>query len=371
MKNLSKVDNKLDDNKIMVFDKPKQVEFSSLFIENEKPFTILVKNNEIVKINQPILENEDGQKILSSISGKVVNIGLKNNYRNELTYTITIENDFKNEIYELSKKEVKNKNDLIDLIKNYGVVNNNSLIYKIIEKTNKILYINAFDDIFIYNNFVVLENYINEIKYSLNLIKDLFNIEKTIFYSNKNNIKNLKLLSKSNDKIIIKQPKKNVFLNLIDLLNIFYAIKGKPQTEKIISVTGKALNKNKVLLVKNGTEINEIIDFFGGIKQNLEEIENYKYTAMLAYNDELILKDKIKKCKDMNDKQKLIKMLENKQKEAYENVYSKREEFYKKYLNCLSVCLISENNKKIEIFEFNNSILNKVDGLHLLNFQQF
>lgn len=370
MKKLIKIDNKLDDSKIDIFINPNTVEICSFVCENEKPFEILVSKNDLVKINQPILKNEDGQIILSSISGKIIDISLKNNYKNELTYIVTIENDFKEETLTLNKTSVNTKKDLNELVKKFGVINNNFLIYKFFENINENLYINSFDEVFVYNNFCVLENYFNEISDIINKLKTLLNVKKTIFYTSKINIAKVKKIATKKDKIITKSPIVEA-LSLVDLLNIFNALNNKPQVEKLISVTGKALNKNKVVLLKNGTKINDIIEHFGGIKQSLEEIENFKYTAMLAYNDELILRQKIKKCKVKTDREKLINMLKNKQNEAFENVYSKREEFYKKYLNCLSVSLLSDGKQKIIIDNYNYSILNTTDGIHLLNNKQF
>ncbi|MBE5746189.1 MAG: hypothetical protein E7359_02760 [Clostridiales bacterium] len=365
-----KIKNEIKDYKITKFENPKSIKISSLIVENERPFDILIKSGDYVKINQPILENEVGQKILSSISGKIVNVGLENNLKNELTYTIQIENDFKNESIKLSKLTIKNKLNFINILKDFGLVSKDFLLYKFFESLTQTLYVNAYDDFFIYNNFSLLLNFKKEILISLNKIKKLFNITKIVFYTSKNNEKIVKEIKNNEDKIKLKKPSKNA-INLEDLLNIYYALKGENKQFSIVSVTGQALNESKVLMIKRGTNIEEIVEFLGGFKQNIEEIENYKYTCMLAYNDELTLKEKIKKCKDQNDKEKLIKLFSEKQKEAEINLYSKREDYYKKYLNCLAACFISESKIKYTIKDFNNHILNNIYGIHMLNNEQF
>ncbi|WP_300409956.1 electron transport complex subunit RsxC [Lagierella sp.] len=49
-------------------------------------------------------------------------------------------------------------------------------------------------------------------------------------------------------------------------------IEGKPLYEKVITVTGSSINEPSNLLVKVGTPINEILDFCGGVKEDVGKV---------------------------------------------------------------------------------------------------
>lgn len=370
MRNFKRIENDLDNYELKRLEGCKTLFISTLIIENEEPFKSLVDIGECVKINQPILKNNDGQKILSSVSGKVINIKLKEDISKSLTYNIEIENDFQNNKINIDFKAIKTKEDLIYAVKEYGIVSKNFLIFKELEKADKILDVSCYDEPFIYNNFIILHNFFNEINFALNQLKQILNLNRINFFVNKDNKKLIKKLKTQNDKIYIKGCKKNA-LNLFDLYKISLLLKGEIFNFEILSLTGKALKENVVLLVKQGITLNDIIEKQGGFKQDIEQIENFKYTAMLAYNDEVVLKEKIRKCKNELDKQKLIKMLEEKKLEAKINIFDKIGDYHKKYLNCLSACFITVGNKKIATKNFNLALKNDFSGLHFLNNLQF
>ena len=370
MINYKKIENNLDDKKIEIFSNFKNLAISTLVLENESPFEILVKVGEEVKINQPILKNTDGQKILSDVSGKVLNIKLKEENDSLLTYHLIIENNFKNESLNCNIKPIKTKDDLLNSIKVYGIINKNFLIYKELEATKNTLFIDCYDEPFIYNNFVILSNFLKEIKFVISKLQQILNIEKIYYFTNKTNLAMVREISNYKDKICVKRCRHKA-VDMFDLYKIFMLFNNKILDYEILSLTGKALKENKVLFVKKGTSLQEIIDKVGGFKQNIEEVENYKYTAMLAYNDEIELKEKIKRCKNDVDRQKLIKLFEEKKLEAKTNIFDKLEIYHQKYLDCLSTCLITIKNKKTPIKNFNLSIKNNFSGVHFLNNKQF
>jgi len=194
----------------------------------------------------------------------------------------------------------------------------------------------------------MLTNFFKEIEYAIKKLKQLLQIEKILFFTSKNNSNFVKKIKKDCDKIYFKKCKHNA-INMFDLYKIYLLLKNEILNYDILSVTGRALKENNVVFIKSGANFQDIIEKFGGLIQNIEEIENFKYTAMLAYNDEITLKDKIKKCKNTIDKQKLIKMLETKKIEAKTNIYDKLNDYHQKYLNCLSACFVSKKNEKINI----------------------
>ena len=370
MINFKKINNNLDTLKIKKIDNFKTLSISTCVLETEKPFNILVKTGDIVKINQPILINEDNQKILCDISGKVISVKLKEETKKNLTYYVEIENDFKYSKLDIKIEPIKTKEDLIIAIKEFGIVSKNLLIYKELENLKNILFLDCYDEAFVFNNHVILSNFFKEIKEVIKYLKSTLHIDKIVVFSSSQNKHFFNNLLEKSDKIYTKKCKKYA-LNMFDLYKIYLLLKGEILNYEILSLTGKALKENSVLFVKRGAIFQEIIENVGGFIQNIEEIENFKYTAMLAYNDEFLLKEKIKKNTNEIDKQKLIKMLEEKQKEAKINIFDKLKNYHKKYLHCLSACFISVKNKKISTKNINLELKNNFLGLHFLNYEQF
>ncbi|MGN1208126.1 MAG: hypothetical protein ACI4TI_01515 [Christensenellales bacterium] len=363
----------LDEEKVLSFE-PKSV-FIPNFIANES-FNIVVKVGDHVKKWQTILQ-ESGQKIASPISGIVKSIKLGAELGDELVYYTEIENDFKNLCEKTVVEKVDSKQNLIELCKNFGLVGKHGFVSKIIESFDDTMIVDAFDETFVFNNFLMLKN---EAKVLVETIKKLAKIcdtKKVKIFVNKKNLGLAKSLfsheidAKNLPKIVIKTKQCKKGLNLVDLVNINHAFAGEKQTQICVSVVGGALKKNCVLKTSVGTKICDIIEFLGGTKQNFSEIEDFKYMSLVAFNDEMQLKQKIKQAKTEEDKQKLINLLNEKKQQATENVFSRLEEFHQKFLDCLSACLLNGKNKKNSTKNFDLPLSFEIFGLHLLSFREF
>ncbi len=365
-----KNDNFVINYDILKLNNVKIVTISSSQLKDDKDFKILVKVGDFVKIGTKILENKNGQKILSSVSGKVVKIGTEKDAFDNLCQIIQIENDFKNE-KEIEELKLENINDFLYLCKEYGLMNNKFYFYDYFVNVNKTkkLYINAKNTQFNFINKIIEKNHFNEINGVIEFLTKLFSIKKVVFCVDKTDKNFYKNSVKNCSKIQTKLNKN--YLNFVDLLNIFNAKKFVKQTNVYLCVSGGAIKNNGLIIVPIGTKINDVIEKSGGFKQDIEEIENYKYTALLAYNDEIEIKNKIKVCKNSEDKQKLEKLLVKKQQEAKENVFNNLNIYYEKFLNCLSCCVVNSIKDKSFLKDFNKSIQNDIASISFLSQKEF
>lgn len=364
---------KVDNFEIKTF-APNKV-FVSNFLLNLS-FDILVKTGDYVEEGQ-VLMQKNNQKIFSPISGKVLGVKLDKDIKNELVYYIEIENDFKRKQVFFEKPKLENKDDLINICENFGLISCYDFASNLVKKTKKTLIVNAYDLPFVFNNKTIITNHESCIKEVLSLISKKCGYKKILFCCNRQDknmyksiFKNEKSFLNTQKLVIISLQNKNG-LTLFDLLNISNALSGKCQTETLVSVFGGSIKNSGVLKIKFGTKICDIISFLGGFKQNIEEIEDFKYMSMVAFNDEMKLKQKIKASKNLIDKQKLEKMLEEKQHEAYNNIFSKIDEYHTKYLNCLSACLLDSKKSRMFTKNFDLSLSLNNFGLYFLSFSEF
>ena len=253
-----------------------------IYIPYMESDTLNVKGKESIYKNSIILTNKD-KFIYSPVSGIVVGL-CDNIVNNKKQKTIVIENDFKENTHRSSgvKKNPYNisKTDLIKSITSYSAFNGNlngktlvvngidkepleqTYSYLTLEHTDKILevvdaLINILDihKCFFFffdsdsNNVITLLNQMGTYpNIELKLMKDYYPIgDKTVL------INELVMNSKLDDGV--------VYLTVEDAYNIYNVLKRKgPITEKLVTIGGSALNKEKVLNVKIGTRIADIIN---------------------------------------------------------------------------------------------------------------
>jgi len=354
------------ENEILKLDNIKTVKISSVVFDNEKAFKIIVNKFDHVKIGSLIMINEDGQKIFSPISGEVVFNGTFNDIFCSTVQDIEIENDYKNITESIQTFNVKNKQELIDLCKNFGLINNKFFLYKYFEnlKENSTLYINPVLNYFQFINCNFLDGFKEDIEFTINFLDKIFNFKKIKLISKTKLNLNVNKCSYTNKKI-------KMALSFADLLDIFAALNGEVKTHNYISIYGGAIKKNYLIKAPIGASIEDLLNMCGGFKQDIEEIENFKYTAMLAYNDELELKKKIKLTKNQIDKERLNNLLKEKMLQAKENVFSKLEDFRIKFLNCLSCINVNNIKDKKFIKNYENFLNNSVYAVSFLNNKEF
>lgn len=243
---------------------------------------INVKGNEEINKNSVVIKSKEDY-ICSPISGTV--IGMTDNIVNgRKQKTIVIENNFKEKVIKTkaSKKDIYNlkAEDISKDIKSLGafkgslkgttmVINGIDLepyeetfSYLISEHTDQILEcVDALINIFKIHKcfFAVKDNDSQNVETLLNQIGTYPNIElklKKDVYP----IGHKEILIK--DLVWDSKIKRGViYLTVEDVYNIYNVLKrGYPITEKLVTITGNALNKSKVVNLKIGTRLADIIN---------------------------------------------------------------------------------------------------------------
>lgn len=275
---------KLNKNTNMVFNSTisEYIDSEYIYVPIKRNYTILVKGNEVVYKGQVILEKTI-DKIYSPVSGTILGTK-KMNVNGIIQNTIVIQNDFKEKIKNNRKNnELKlNKENIISRLYEYHF---NDLA-KILE-TKKInnLVINGIDDEpYILNKEYIINSYMKEILDITDIIATIFDINNNIITIKSTNTKNVEhFLSRigtyPNINLRLMEDKyligKDVFLleqlninkddslviDVEELLRIYNAIKyNKYMYDTFVTIAGLAFNRSKVLKVREGTLLKDIID---------------------------------------------------------------------------------------------------------------
>lgn len=263
------------------------------------------KDNILVEVGSKILKEEPiikrtNETIYSSISGTLIGTTDSMYLDNEQINCLVIENDYKERVYN-KKGAVKyiseySEKELLSLLKKYGI-NERKL-----REGYKTIVVNGIDkDPYEKTYSYLLNNHATKILETIDAISTIFNLELTILAINNHdntniinltnhigtypNIK-LKLLSDSYpsgfEELVIKNSltKKQtnegyIYITVEDIYNIYNVLKRrKPITEKLITLSGNSIETSKVINVKIGTSLADIIS-------NCCDIVNDKYFAVV------------------------------------------------------------------------------------------
>jgi len=328
-------------------------------------YKFLVNPGDNVLVYSPILEGKNGQKILSPISGKVKNIENLENYNGEVFSTLILENDLKFLTLNPKKTKVSNKDELVKICKDFGIINNEVPVYKFFENINETLIISAFEEKKVYNyKSIYLSEENKKEKYNIKL-KEILNLKNIYIVINKTDKVMFNYLSGKYN-LLNEKVSPNNCMNIEDLLNLYNALfENKPQITKYISVCGGALKSNAVVKTYLGVSLESIVEKLGDFKENIEEIKDYKELAKASVYDKYVAKQNMKKAK-YEEKEKLKKEyvdISNKSKLVIKQV----NKYYIKYHNCFGG--LSFNGKKDNLTENYKSlhIQSDVFAVHFLN----
>ena len=239
-----------------------------------------IKNGEYIYKEDEIINNEN--KIFSPVSGNILGLTTINKKQ-----YIVIENDYKEKtrVRKGSKKYINKytKEELLNLINEYKVLDNFDI-------NSKVLVISGLDEYIeevTYNT--LIKEYTLEILDTIDALIDIMNIKKCFLAvnSNDNELVNilfnnmgtypkidLKLFNNnhyiSNKSFLInkltnyKNKKYNLeYLTIKDVVYMYNLLKKNRYTcETYITLTGDLLNYKKVLKVKMGSNIKDILDEF-------------------------------------------------------------------------------------------------------------
>lgn len=277
--------------------KPKYTYFS---ITNNE---LLVKENDQVIVGQKLMKTKFDSYIHSSISGKVIGIEEKLNYKNEQEKFLKIENDFK-EKNNFKENKITNisKEKFIYTLKENGIIGLGGAGFPTYIKYNneiiETLIINAVEcEPYITADYTICLNNIKEIVETLNIIIDIYNIKEVFLAIKVNNrklketiipyiaeSKKIKLIEVPNlypmgwERTLVRYIKhidydklpieKNIVVsNASTIYSIYEALKyNKPLIEKIITISGNAIKNKTNVKIKIGTSFKELIDIFKGYK---------------------------------------------------------------------------------------------------------
>ena len=266
-----------------------------IYIKVDSDMTLYVKDGNYVYKNDILMSN-DIKKIYSSVSGKVLGLTTINN-----TKYIVIENDCKDKIRDkkYNKKNINNytKEELVELIKKYNILNN-------FDESSKVLIINGidlFNSELTYN--ILIDNYVINILDTIDALIDILNIRKCFLAVSNDNevivnnlVNNIGTYPKidlklyKNDNIIgikevllkkltsYKNKNYNVlYMNIIDIINLYNLMKKHiPVTTTFITLAGDLIDFKKVLHVNLGTNIKDILNEY-----NIENYNNIIINGLL------------------------------------------------------------------------------------------
>lgn len=259
----------------------------------------LNKDKDLSLFKDELLLKGSEYNYYSPVSGTIKKIDDDIYINNKPIKAIAIENNFKEEVKK-RKSATKYIDDLtpdrvLELIEKYNVLN------MPISQYAKTLIISGIEaDPFERNNTFIINNYSSKILETIDALINIFHFEKTLFCitnSNKEVVYNLtsnigtypniklKVLDNSYtlgfERVLVNKvlTKKEIqwnynYLTCEDVLNIYKILKrDNPISERIITIGGNCIDESKVLEVKYGTKIGDII-------KNNVEITNEKYLVV-------------------------------------------------------------------------------------------
>ncbi len=241
--------------------------------------TLKIKSNDYVYKEQEIATN-----VFSPVSGTIVGIKECLNAHNKLVKTLVIKNDGKErfENPKLNKKSFKSytKEEVISILNTFNLTK----IVNILKKIKKSLIINGIEDeIYVANKVMILEKKTDLILETIDFLRQTFNLENTLLvlknsdtnsiskiYNNVGRYPKIKIklvpdyyglednLNLQN--YLFKENKNISVLDLNDLLVIYNLLKNnKLTTKKYITVSGVGVNSPKVINVKLGTSVIDVL----------------------------------------------------------------------------------------------------------------
>lgn len=255
---------------------------------------IPILNNKTFKSNEYIYKNDIIDNFISSISGTINNTK-EIYYNNKIINSIEILNDYKENTNTKKRyKKIHNKEELLNILKEYKLDN----IYNKINNIDNIknLIITSIDEeIYSLKELFRLENNYNEILETIDYLINILNLNKSLLAIKSTNFKSIKNVKsiigtypniKINlvpDKYLISYDNflceylnininETLILNTNMIYNIYLILKGINITEKLITISGNAIEKSLIINVKLYTSLKEIIKEYINIIDNNYDI---------------------------------------------------------------------------------------------------
>lgn len=239
---------------------------------------------------------------------------------------------------------------------------------KINENVEIIIYLNK---IFNFKNIIII--YDKQCEDVIERYNELFNknnMEMVTFISIKNNLEydtklKLKLNSiKLTTKSLIK--KRVLYFDCKTLNDIFIACKQDNEiTSTLFTLGGDAIENIGIYKMPIGVSIREIIEI-AKTKNSYDYVDSFVYNAMEAHNDKIEFEKEIESETDESKKQELIALMEKKNKEAEESIFSKMEETREYYNQCLGLIYEVQGHNQSGIYSQENVITPATSALIMI-----
>ena len=300
--------------KISLNENIKKIDTKYLYFSVPENYEINVKNGDKVKINDILAECDDNVSIVSSVSGKVI----------EIDKYIKIENDFKETVKKINVKNI-DKNRYIKLLKDSGIKGMGGAgfpTYKKYDGEMNTLVVNAVEcEPYRTSDYALVREHAKDIIEAIKKIMKINNISKTIIAVKKvsemkkyfgeyltNNIsiyetKNIypagwsKGLIKEILNVDIKTHSKDLGIvvnNVATIYAIGEALNGRFLDSRIVTITGSTEKKGNYK-IKIGTDIKDIIEtnnlIIGGPMMGKKYDNNFitpETSCLFINNDEFI-----------------------------------------------------------------------------------
>ena len=278
---------------------------SYIYIPIKENYKVLVKKDSYIYKGQPVIEDSEGFKTHSSVSGLLKGRCDYKDSSNNTVRCLVIENDYK-ELYENKISVTRDiskytKEQFINIIKEAGIVGLGGAGYqtykKYILENQQYLVVNAVEcEPLIKTDKGLIKDKIEEILECIDAITEIMDLKKSIIVVKTNNEDIIEIINQYKGtylnidleivdnkypngwerKIVhdvLKLKYKNypsevgVIVNNVSTIYAMYeALKyKKPLIEKIVTITGNNIVNPNNCLVKIGTSLNEIIPSLGGL----------------------------------------------------------------------------------------------------------
>lgn len=278
------------------------------------PVKFLEKN---IKLKEYVYKNTYFKNYISSISGYVS--GVENIMFNKKKQdSIVLENDYKENIENKNKSiNIKNVEDLLNVLEKYKLDGIKTKIENIKDIQNLII-TSIDEEYYSVKEYICLVNNYREILETIDMLIKIFNLKESLLVTKNtdfNSIKNVKsiigtypniFITLAPDKYLIshktflckyvnKDENNTLILTTNEVYQIYNILNGKDINSIILTISGNAINKSKIIHTKIGVSLKELLNKF--IKINTDDYEIYINGLMQGYkinnNEDLIIDDSI------------------------------------------------------------------------------
>lgn len=256
-----------------------------VFLPLRKGFKLKVRDNEYVYKNDIVAMDSKGHIVHSSVSGRVLGVKDMPYYGGEMVSSLVVENDFKENIRvrKSARKYINNytKQDLLNVLIDASITYKDAFMYEKVREKAEVLFINGVENepYFGNKNFIFKDN-LDELLETIDLLGNCMEVQSILLVVKnveEELIENLVSLLGTYPRIKLKlvndaypngmaevlkkkfKVKEAIVFDINEIALIYEAIKREvPVTERIITITGNAVEPKAAVKVKMGALLSEV-----------------------------------------------------------------------------------------------------------------